>query len=198
MNNSTISSIALKPIELKPTPNSQWIPLSEIPTLGEPRYYHRSFWNFWHPIVVPLAGQNWEIVYHASYTRQGLPTPQVSTVSFTPTQAPETPYTPTKRSPRTPSGYCVGQAKNRARLTGDSFSYGRLYPIRFFKCLPIQDDGVHVPKDVRLYQLAIFWTGWGEGGNENLFVNLDEKGVPSAVYIELAQSSRRTQVPSEL
>lgn len=171
MNNSTISAIALEPIALKSSPNTQWTPLSKIPTLGSARYYHRSFWNFWHPIVVPLAGQNWEVVYDASYTCQGLPNPQASTVSFTLTQAKETPY---------------ASAKNRVRLTGDDFAIpvGRLYPIRFFKCLPIHDEGVHIPKGLQLYQLAVFWTGWGNGGNENLFISLNKKGVPNAIYIE--------------
>ena len=178
MNNSTISAIALEPIALQSSPNTQWTPLSKIPTLvskiptlGSARYYHRSFWNFWHPIVVPIAGRNWEVVYDASYTCQGLPNPQASTVSFTLTQASETPYTP---------------AKNRVRLTEDDFAIpvGRLYPIRFFKCLPIHDEGVHIPKGLQLYHLAVFWTGWGDGGNENLFVSLNEKGVPSAVYVE--------------
>jgi hypothetical protein len=147
--------------------NQVWIPNEQVPILARPRYYKRNYWNFWHPIVVAIAGRRWAVEYQAAY-KNGVPDSQNAKVIFSSSDETETEFE-----------------------TGDDL-YSRsaaICPIRFFECSPMCSEGIFVPKSKKLYQFATYFTGWGDGGNETLYLSLDENGFPESVYIEPQQVS---------
>jgi hypothetical protein len=153
--------IILRPGELTAA-KQEWIPNEQVPILARTRYYKRNYWNFWHPIVVAIASQRWAVEYQAAY-KDGVPDPQNAKVIFTFTDEPETNF----------------------ELGDDPFiSSAAICPIRFFKCSPVNSESIFVPKGKKLYQFATYYTGWGDGGNETLYLSLDSNGFPESVYLE--------------
>jgi hypothetical protein len=144
--------------------NQEWIPNEQVPILAQPRYYKRSYWNFWHPIVVEFLGRKWAVEYQAAY-KDGFPDIQNALIIFTTTDENETEYE-----------------------LGDNpyIRSASICPIRFFECSPIDSDGIFAPSDKKLYQFATYYTGWGESGNEALYLSLDSQGVPESIYIEVS------------
>lgn len=106
--------------------------------------------------VAEIVGRRWKIDINLGYDSDGFP--GGGFVTFEETTGEETPFTDGK-----PLGDCnqvFGQP---------SFIQNEVFPHHNGKCA---------------YLLAVIESGWGDAGNENLFVALDEDGTPCGLYHE--------------
>lgn len=126
-----------------------WTELT-FPEFGPARYYTTTP----EKLVLPLGGKN----YLVDVTLDGNDGyPESGRVTFTPTDAPETPYLPTKAN-----RYLTAFGQPR-------FIQSPVTPSLNGKCACL---------------LVVLETGWGDAGNVNVFCALNDQGVPTEVWME--------------
>jgi hypothetical protein len=122
-----------------------------FPEFGPARYYYGGARD----IVLPLGGRRYKIVIDTDYS-SGIP--KGKSITFIPTEEPETPYSAEKL--RAARVIAFGQPR---------FIQSAVKPSLNGRCA---------------CHLVTLETGWGDAGNENYLCALDENGVPAKVWME--------------
>jgi len=135
------------------------------PEFAEPRYY--SHWGDGiDGIVVAIAGKRWRVNYEPVATLDKSYSPKAAAaLTFTETEADKTLFSAPRKGNRT---------------------HKRDYPIIFFgQPRFIQDNKVVPVSHHQPAKLLFTWrSGWGDGGNENVFLSLDKDGNPAQAFME--------------
>jgi hypothetical protein len=165
-------TIGTSPVPLPPVEDSDHKPLiglqqevhyekkfnwTEItfPEFGPARYYEQEPKQ----LVIALGGRNYIVKVDLDIEDGGHPIG--GRVTFTPTDAPETPYSLTERRRDLT---VFGQPRFKQWPVTPSFNG---------KCACI---------------LAVLETGWGDAGNANVFCILNDEGIPTHVWMEASCS----------
>lgn len=132
-----------------------------FPEIHPRRYYleKRGVWGIPKPFVATMADRRWEITIDTRYDAGGCPAGVH--VTFRETAAPETPYV-YEKPPGGDYSSVFGQP---------SFTQNPVFP---------QLNGKSA------FLLAVIESGWGDSGNENLFVALDDAGFPCGLSHEFS------------
>ena len=158
------------------------------------------------PIVVPINGRKYTVTLRID-DDGGMPTG--ATVSFTPTDAPETPYRTwdaadalksrlaelrtereeihalLQRDPEWVTQSIERIDRDIRDLESGTWVLQPHAPLRFFGVPDFLQTGIFPAVDgVAAQCLAVLDTGWGDDGNINLLFSCDKDGVPNRVWFE--------------
>lgn len=171
------------------------------PELGTPRLYDQG------PVIVPISGQNYLVDIDIDADWDGIPSS--ATVTFKPTDEPETPYeawdsAAHQQEMRANLINEIAEFEAEDKEDGDDFWSGRIETMKrnirnidngdeiyghgkylqiFGQPIFIQNPIFPSHKGRSACNLATLETGWGDSGNVNIMVALDD-GVPVEIWIE--------------
>lgn len=107
--------------------------------------------------VATIARRRWRIKTETKYTRENIP--KEATVTFEETEEPDSPWQPYQP-----------EIRNGSHVFGQPlFIQGPAFPHR---------------NKVVASMLVSIDSRWGDAGNENIFVSLDENGLPDRLFYE--------------
>lgn len=136
----------------------------KLPELGNPMYFYKGSLSPGRGIVIEIKGKRYKVTFGEDCDEE----PWESNYKYIDLE-------PTEEPLSVPD-----------RVIDERREWRGGYDYKFFG-QPTWVQGPHYPKDKRgnpYYNLVTIENGWGDSGNYNILISLDENGEPDAAYFE--------------